>query len=150
MDPSVMVAAPEPSKSFKLPQFKLPKITGLLISSVLILAASTIGAYFLPKLIPQLKQAKIVSSTPNYSLDLNQSIKKTFSISNKDADIISLGEIAYSETNLDKKYKYYLTLFSKISQNYQESKKIEYKVVLYKLKDYMRAFPQYKEGDFVI
>ncbi len=145
MDPSVVVAAPEPSKPFKL-----PKVTGLVIGSVLILGAAIAAAYFLPKLIPQLKTTKIVSSTPNYSLNLNESIKKTFSTSNKYSEIIQLNEAAYSERNLDKKYKYYLTLFSKITQEYQQSKNIQFKTVLYQIKDYMRAFPQYKEGDLVL
>lgn len=145
MDPSVVVTAPEPHKSFKL-----PKATRLIIGSILILTAAITGAYFLPKLIPQIKAPKIVSSTPDYSLNLNKNIQKTFGSFNKYSDITKLNQIAYSEPNLEKKYKYYSLLFSKVSSAYQQTKKVEFKTILLQIKDYLHASPEYKEGDFVL
>lgn len=147
MDPSVVVAQ-EPPKS---PRFKLPKISGMLVLSVIVLALAIAAVYYLPKLIPQFKQTKTNTfTTPNYSLDLNKTIKKTFSSSNRYQDVIQLNQLAYSEKDLNKKYKDYVSLFSKISQDYLQTKKVEFKAILYQLKDYIRAFPQYKEGDVVI
>lgn len=145
MDSSVVVAAPEPPKSVKL-----PKLRGFVISSILILAIATTAAYFLPKLIPQNKPNKVVSSTPNYSLNLNKNIQETFGSSNKYADITELNQLAYSEKNLEKKYTYYSALFAKISQTYQQTKKIEFKTILLQIKDYLHASPEYNERDFVL
>lgn len=147
MDPSVVVTA-QPPKHVKFPKFLKLKI---LIPTVLFFLAIIGLIFYLPKQTTKLnKSNQVTQQTQSPSFKLQQSINKTFGVSNKYASIITLFNTAYTEKDLNKKYELYKILFNKISQAYQEKKDPQFLLMLYKLRDYMKNFPKFNQDDFVI
>lgn len=145
--PSVLVAESLPKKPPQLKKFTKP-LLGIGVVLTVVLAATLL----LPKLInnsqkPLPQPTKTKQTSPTASLE--KSIKITFSAAQYKA-IIDYTNLASQEADLDKRYEYYQKAFTKISQAYSTTKKPEYKLVLYQLKDYVKVFPKYQEGDFVI
>ena len=133
------------------PQNKLRLIYLLTAVLAITIILIVLSGRFLPQKNVQiaLKTKEASSKTTDYTGNLEKSIKTTFT-SSSHKNIIDYINLASKEKDLDKRYEYYQKAFSKMSQAYQTTKNPEYKLVLYQLKDYVKVFPSYQEGDFVI
>lgn len=147
MDPSVVVAhqPPKPSKLSKLSRFLIP---GAVILAVIIGAV-----YLIPKLIPQAQKTIIKTSKTNPqspTLKLQKAINQTFGGQAKYQEIVKLTNLATSEKDISNKYQDYKLIFAKSLKAYQQTKDPQKLFVLYQIRNYTIAFPNYKEGDFKI
>lgn len=148
MNPTVLVTQ-QPLKSSKL-----PKLKKLLVSFV-ILVVITVLAYLIPKLIPQTKKstdkpAQAVFQANSPTLKLKQTIVETFGGQAKYQEIVKLTNLTASEKDINKKYELYKMIFSKALKAYQQTKNPQFTFVLYQIRNYTLAFPQFKEADFKI
>lgn len=142
-DPSVVVAEAPPKASQDL---KFLKVVIPLIALIVLLV---LGTLYLPKLLNKSKitPRQTGSATTSPTNAVSDSIKKTFGGSAQYSDIIRFTNLAASEKDINKRYNYYLTVFNKISAAYVETQDPQFKLVLYKLQDYLKIYPQYKEED---
>lgn len=124
-------------------------VTPIIIILILIVA----GTLYLPNLTSRFnKKATPLPNAPIKSPtnSVSDSIKKTFGGSAQYQDIIRFTNLAASEKDIDKRYSYYLTVFNKISAAYVETQDPQFKLVLYKLQDYLKIYPQYRSIDTLI
>lgn len=147
--PSVMVTQ-EPPKPSQVKKLVKP------VSLILLLILALTGAWFyLPKYfsLNNFKKLPIAKTNTLKSNPINAAeaaIKKTFAKSAQYQEIVKLINIAASEKDINRRYDYYLTVFNKVSQAYVETQDPSYKLVLYKLQDYLKIYPQYNNIDVIV
>ena len=147
MNPTVVVASEPPKSS------KLVKLNRFFIPLLVILLTITVAVFLLPKLIPQAKKitnrtGQTTFQTNSPTLKLQQAINKTFGGQAKYQEIVKLSNLAVTEKDINNKYQDYKMIFAKTLKAYQQAKDPQMLFVLYQTRNYVVAFPNYKEGDF--
>ncbi|MBI2597113.1 hypothetical protein HYW41_03075 [Candidatus Daviesbacteria bacterium] len=122
----------------------LKLLVGIGIVLTVVLTVVLAAALLLPKPVPKLiNKPKITSPT----LTLEKLIKTTFTAS-RYKDIVGYTTLAFNEKSPDKSYSYYTTIYSKILKAYKSSKNPQYNLVLLRVKQYSKIYPQFKDTDF--
>lgn len=153
MDPSVVVANNLPVN---------PKSNKTILSLIILVAVVALigGVWYFSSRQNQTVQkntktaaAQVISSIHkkrDIRGDLERQLKLTFSGTKYYESIslyMSLGSKAKTTAEA---YANWLKAYSFVSKAYQDTKKSEYKAVLYQFRDFLKAFPMYKDSEVVI
>lgn len=144
--PNVVIAQhtpPPPPSKLKVN----PKLIGIVVVVIIL-------GYLIITNIPQFnrKLPSQIRKQPTLqtgaTTQLNNLIKKTFSANAGYKNIIDYTNLALNEKDPTKGYYYNRKLYFKILQAYQTTRNPQFNLVLEKVKEYSKVYPQFKEGDF--
>lgn len=156
MNPTVLVTENLP---------KIPKASKRILSFILILlviSAVVLGGVYLYKYLtskptqPSVKN--IASSQTNLQAfkkkdlkgDLEKQLKLTFSSTKYYQDINLYMNLGSKANTTEQAYTNWLKAYNFVSKAYTDTKRAEYRTVLVQFREFLKAFPMYKDSEVVI
>lgn len=157
MDPDVIVSSPASKKGLNLPK---PVIAVVLVILIIVSAAylTFTGTNLLKTSVPGKPPAKPPQqlTVADFKKSMVKNIKTSFA-SSKDAGVLAYVDLASTEKDDYKSYRYYVSAFEKMKKAYQSedqakagNKAFAKKLTMIELKAYASVLPFYKESDFVV
>lgn len=123
-----------------------PIFIALVVAIIIPVAAYLYSLTIKPVKKPQLTQAV---KKADYTLAVHNEIKKTFTSSSQKAIIDNIN-LAKQAKDIQESYDFYVYAFSKMKSAYAETKNKDYLLSMADLRNYVRAYPQYKNSDFTL